>query len=364
MTTHNDGDPFLYIGTYTISEDDGIHVYRMDGRSGKLTFASKAAGVENPSFLALHPRRSHLYAVNEISESALGPGGAVSALSIDVDTGELTYLNQRSTHGAGPCHLSVDAEGKFVLAANYLAGSLSVLPIRSDGSLEDATHVVQHEGSSVIETRQQGPHAHSITPDPAGRHFFAPDLGIDRVMVYRLDTTRGKLVPHEVPWVQTKPGAGPRHITFSPDSRFAYLINEMGSTVTAFAYDAARGTLAEVTTVSAIPEGYEGRISGADIHLSPSGRFLYGSMRHQDSIVAYEIDQGSGDLRYVGHEPSRGSVPRNFAIDPTGTFLLVANQDSDTVVTFRIDQDTGELTPTGEVVHVPRPVCLRFMPES
>jgi 6-phosphogluconolactonase len=364
MTTPGDAEILLYIGTYTASEDDGIHVYRMDGRSGELTFSSKMPGVENPSFLALHPDGSHLYAVNEVSETALGPGGGVSAFSIDADTGELTFLNQRSTQGAGPCHLSVDAEGKFVLAANYLAGSLAVLPIRSAGSLGEATDVVQHKGSSVNVTRQQGPHAHSITPDPAGRHFFAPDLGIDRVMVYRLDTGQGRLVPHDVPWVQARPGAGPRHMTFSPDGRFAYLINEIDTTITAFAYDAARGTLTEVTTVSAIPDGYEGRISGADVHVAPSGRFLYGSIRHQNSIVAFEIDQGSGDLRYVGHESSRGSVPRNFAIDPTGTFLLVANQGSDTVVTFRIDQDTGKLTPTGEDVHVPRPVCLRFLPES
>jgi 6-phosphogluconolactonase len=183
-------------------------------------------------------------------------------------------------------------------------------------------------------------------------------------MVYRLDTAEGRLVPHEVPWVQARAGAGPRHIAFSPDSRYAYLINEINSTVTAFTYDAARGILSEVTTVSGIPDGYDGRSSGADIHVAPSGRFVYGSIRHQDSIVAFEIDQETGGLRYLGNEPSQGSKPRNFAIDPTGAFLLVANQDSDTVVTFRIDQRSGELAPTGEVVHVPRPVCLRFLPEA
>lgn len=321
------------------------------------------SGGENPSFLALHPEGTHLFAVNEVDDSAFGSGGAATAYSINGDTGELTYVNHRSTHGAGPCHLSVDPEGKFVLATNYATGSIVVLPISNDGSLGEATQVVQHEGSSINKERQQGPHAHSITPDPAGQYFFVPDLGIDKVMVYRFDTAEGKLVPHKIPWVHTKAGAGPRHITFSPSGRHAYLINEMDVSITAFAYDSVLGTLRELTTVTGIPEGYDGRISGSDIHVTPSGRFLYGSVRHQDSIVSFEIDQVSGKLRYVDHVPSRGNVPRNFAIDPTGDFLLVANQGSDTVVTFRIDQQSGELTSTGEIIQVHRPVCLKFMPE-
>ena len=362
MTTQNNGGTLLYIGTYTVSEDDGIHVYRLDTGSGRLTPVSKMAGVQNPSFLSIHPDGSHLYSVAEVRESACGPGGAVIAFSIDPGTGALTLLNQRSTGKAGPCHLSVTADGKFVLAANYFGGSLAVLPIQPDGSLGDATDFVQHEGSSVNRERQQEPHAHSIIQDRAGRYVFVPDLGIDKVMVYRLDTGRGKLVPHDVPWAEARPGAGPRHMDFSPEGRHAYVINELDSTITAYAYDAGRGALSEIATVSGVPAGYDGGSSGADIHVSANGRFVYGSIRHQNSIAVFEIDGETGGLRYVANEPTLGRTPRNFALDPTGTLLLAANQDSDTVVTFRIDPDTGELTPTGEVAHVPRPVCLKFLP--
>ena len=362
MTTQDNGGTLLYIGTYTVSEDDGIHVYRLDTDSGRLTPVSKMAGVVNPSFLAIHPGGSHLYSVAEVRESACGPEGAVSAFSIDPGTGALAFVNQRSTGGPGPCHLSVTADGKFVLAATYFDGSLAVLPIHPDGSLGDATGFVQHEGSSVNRERQQEPHAHSIIQDRARRYVFAPDLGIDKVMVYRLDTDHGKLVPHDVPWAETRPGAGPRHMDFSPDGRHAYVINELDSTITSYAYDAGRGTLSEIATVSGVPEGYDGRSSGADIHVSASGRFLYGSIRQQNSIAVFEIDGETGGLRYVANEPTLGRTPRNFALDPTGTLLLAANQDSDTVVTFRIDRSTGELTPTGEVAHVPRPVCLKFLP--
>ncbi len=358
------GDPLLFVGTYTTSRDDGIHVFRLDGRSGALRFVSMTPGVSNPSFLAIHPRRPFLYAVNEDNESSFGPVGSVSAFSIDDDSGRLTRIDRRSTHGAGPCHLSVDAEGRFVLAANYLSGSLAVLPIRSDGSLEEATCVVRHEGSGPNEKRQRGPHAHSIVPDPDGRRFFAPDLGTDSVMVYRLDSGRGKLAPAEFPRARLRAGSGPRHVTFSPDGRHAYVINELDSTITAFAHDASSGALSEVGTVSAVPDGYDGRSSGADIHAAPSGRFLYGSIRHHDSIAIFEIDSGTGALRRVVHEPSGGRKPRNFVIDPTGAFLLAANQDSDLVVSFRIDQSAGRLTPTGEAAQVPRPVCLKFAPGS
>ena len=333
----------------------------MEESSGTLEFASVAKGVDNPSFLAIDPQERYLYAVNEVGGGANKPGGAVSAFSIDPKTGKLTYLNQQSSHGTGPCHLSVDQTGQFVLVANYGSGSVSVLPIRSDGKLGEATDVVQHEGSSVDPRRQGGPHAHSIILDKANRCAFAPDLGLDKIMIYQLDLTQGKLKPNEEPWVKVKAGAGPRHFTFHPNGRYAYVINEIDSTLTAFTYDGTHGRLREVQTVSTVPEDFSGTSYCADVHVSLSGRFIYGSNRGHDSLAIFEIDQDTGKLAYVGHEPTQGKTPRGFAIDPTGTYLLAANQGTDTIVTFRIDQQTGRLMSTGHVAEVPTPVCLKMI---
>jgi 6-phosphogluconolactonase len=357
-----DGKELLvYVGTYTAKGSEGIYVYRLDPSSGALTLASVAAGVENPSFLAVDPRGRCLYAVNEVGTFAGQAGGAVSAFSIAPRTGALTLLNQQPSHGAAPCYLSVDRTGQFVLVANYMGGNASVLPIEEGGRLGEATDVVQHRGSGVHPRRQEGPHAHSITLDPANRYAFVADLGLDKIMVYRFDLDHGKLRPHDRPWVQVQAGAGPRHFAFHPSGRYAYLINELDSTLTAFAYDATRGMLQELQTLSALPAGYEGTSYCADVHVSPSGQFLYGSNRGHDSIVVLRIDRGTGQLTYAGHEPTGGKNPRNFAIDPSGTFLFAANQDSDTIVAFRIDQRTGQLTPTGQVTRVSMPVCVKML---
>jgi len=351
----------VYVGTYTRGKSEGIYVYLMDLSSGALEFTSKATGVVNPSFLAIDAEKRHLYSVNEIREFAGKPGGSVSAFSIDQKTGALTYLNRQPSQGIGPCYLTVDKTGKYVLVANYGGGSLSVLPIQDDGQLGAATDVVQHQGSSVDLKRQASPHAHSIVLDQANRYAFAPDLGLDRVMIYRFDPDRGKLSANDMPWVQIKPGAGPRHFTFHPNGRYAYLINELGCTLIAFAYDQMHGALREVQTVSTLPMGFEGKSYCADVHVSPSGKFVYGSNRGHDSIVIFSIDESTGKLAYVDDESTKGKTPRNFAIDPTGTFLLVANQDTDTIVTFRIDQQTGRLVSTGQMAEVPMPVCLKII---
>lgn len=361
MTKQDHGETLVYVGTYTRGKSEGIYVYRMDASSGALQFASKTAGVSNPSFLAIHPQRCYLYAVSEVSESAGKPSGAVAAFKIDPETGELTRLNQQPSHGAGPCHLSVDKTGQFVLVANYAGGSVAVLPIQDDGQLGEATDFIQHQGSSVDPRRQGGPHAHSVTLDPANRYAFVADLGLDKIMIYQLDLSQGKLKPNDEPWAQIKAGAGPRHFDFHPNGRYAYLINELDSTLTAFTYDETRGRLREIQTVPALPEDFEDTSYCADIHVSPSGKFVYGSNRGHNSIVIFEIDDGTGKLTYVDHEPTRGETPRNFAIDPTGTFLLAANQNSDTIVTFRINQQTGKLMPTEHVAEVPTPVCLRTL---
>jgi 6-phosphogluconolactonase len=352
----------VYIGTYTRGRKQGIYLYRMNPATGALRFAGAASAGENPSFLAIDPKGRRLYAVGEIAGFAGAPGGAVSALSLDPQTGKLTLLNQQPSGGAGPCYVTVDAAGRFVLVANYGAGSVSVLPIQEEGRLGAPTDTVPHQGSSVHPARQKGPHAHCIVLDPAGRYAFAADLGLDKILIYQLDPARGKLRPGDPPWAEVKPGAGPRHLAFHPSGRYAYVINEIDNTITAFAYNGAHGTLRAVQTAPALPEGFAGKSHCADIHISPAGKFLYGSNRGHDSIVIFGIDERTGKLAYVGHEPTRGKTPRNFAIDPTGTFLLAANQDSDTIVSFRMDRQTGRLLPTGHVAEVPKPVCIKMLP--
>jgi 6-phosphogluconolactonase len=356
-----------YIGTYTRREarvlggnSEGIYVYRFDPATGGLDYSSKIAGVDNPSFLALHPQGRYLYAVNEVDDFGGQPTGAVSSFAVDPASGGLTFLNQQPSHGTAPCHMSVDRAGKFVLVSNYSSGSVAVLPILEDGRLGPASDVVQHHGSSVNPERQQGPHAHSITLDPANRYAFVADLGLDKVMAYRFDLDAGKLQAAAQPWAQVTAGAGPRHFAFHPSRRYAYLINEIGSTMTAFAYDEAAGALAELQTLSTLPAGFSGRSHCADVHVAPSGKFVYGSNRGHDSIIIFAVDEATGKLSVVDYEPTQGQTPRNFAIDPTGAFLLAANQNSDTIVVFRIDPATGRLTSTGHVANVPVPVCIEI----
>jgi 6-phosphogluconolactonase len=350
----------VYVGTYTRGASEGIYRFRLDPATGALSSAGSVARVDQPSFLALHPRRALLFSVNELGEFAGQKCGGVSAFAIDESTGELSLLNQQPSGGTGPCYVSVDATGRFVLVANYGGGSVALLPIGEDGRLGEASDFIQHTGSSVNPNRQQEPHAHSIIPSPDNRFAFAADLGLDKVMIYQLDLAAGRLRPNDPPWAQVHAGAGPRHFAFHPNGRYAYLINEIDSTFTAFAYDPTRGALTELHTVPTLPAGFEGRSSCADVHVHPSGKFLYGSNRGHDSIVIYAIDEATGRLTYVGHEPTQGKTPRGFTIDPTGTYLLAANQNTDTIVTFRIDPSTGQLTATGHVAQVPTPVCLRI----
>jgi 6-phosphogluconolactonase len=346
----------VYVGTYTHRGSEGIYVFRMDPETCDLTPDSHIGGIQNPSFLSVDPKRRCLYAVQETVDT-----GAVAAFAIAPDTGRLTYLNQQPTHGAAPCHVTIDQTGRFVLAANYGSGNVCMMPVRDDGSLDPASCVVQHEGSSVNPERQTGPHAHSVTIDPTNGYAFACDLGIDKIMAYRLDFERGKLQPADPPFVATAPGAGPRHFAFHPSGRYAYVINEMGNTVVAYAYD-GRGKLTELQTVPTLPADYAGKSTCADIHLAPSGRHVYGSNRGHDSLAIYAVDEGTGRLTFMGHQPTGGRNPRNFAIDPTGRYVLAANQDTDAIVVFRVDPDTGAIEPTGQVTSVPCPVCVQVVP--
>jgi len=354
----------VYVGTYTRGSSKGIYLCQLDLATGKLSAAEAAGAAVNPSFLAIHPGGSLLYAVGEIGEFAGQKTGALSAFSIEGQTGKLKLLNQQSSRGAGPCHLVVDRSGRYVLVANYGSGSIACLPIQEQGRLGEATAFVQHKGSSVNRQRQEGPHAHSINLDAAGRFAFVADLGLDKIMVYRFDATEGKLAANDPPATATAPGAGPRHFALHPGGRYAYVINELDATVTAFSYDAQRGVLKPLQTLSTLPEGFQGANFPAEVQVHPSGKFLYGSNRGHNSIAAYAIDQDTGRLRFLGTEPTQGKNPRNFAVDPTGTFLLAANQDSDNIVVFRIDAATGKLQATGNSQSVPAPVCVKFMPPS
>jgi 6-phosphogluconolactonase len=351
----------VYVGTYTGKGSEGIYLYRLDSATGALQALGKPARVENPSFLAIDPQGRCVYAVRESSRSPARKEGAVVALSRSRTTGALTVLNEQPSGGQGPCYVTTDRAGRFVLVANYGSGSVAVLPIAADGSLQPATSVVQHEGSSVHPTRQKGPHAHSIILDAANRYAFAPDLGIDKIMIYRFDDKAGKLLPNDPPFAACEPGSGPRHLAFHPNGKYAYVIEELSCTVTALAYDASAGALKPLQKIRTLPEGFTGTSTCAEVQVHPSGRFLYGSNRGHDSIVIFAIDDKTGELRLLGHEPTQGRNPRNFALDPSGTFLLAANQDSDTIVSFRINPQTGALTPTGQVCRVPTPVCLKMV---
>ncbi len=349
--------PLLYIGTYTRRGGKGIYVARFDTETGEIGEVTLAAEASNPSFLALHPSQPILYAANEMGEG----GGQVSAFAIDASSGALEYLNQQPTQGSAPCHLAADATASVVISTNYSSGSVAVMPIDPNGQLKPSSQVVQHDGSSVNTRRQQGPHAHSVTIDPTNTYAYVCDLGMDKVMIYQMDLKNGQLVPNPAQnWARVTAGSGPRHFAFTPDQRFAYAINELDSTVNGFAFDAADGSLKDICRISTLPDDFDGSSHCADIHVHPSGHFLYGSNRGHDSIAIYAIDEKTGELTSLGQTPTGGRTPRNFAIDPSGRWLLAANQDTDDIFVFAIDQKTGSLTPTGRSVSASMPVCLTF----
>jgi 6-phosphogluconolactonase len=352
----------VYVGTYTSGDSKGIYRLQLDLATGALTPEGEPTPTVNPSFLARHPSGRFLYAVNETGESRADKSGGVSAFAVDGASGALTLLNQQPSGGPAPCHLWVDTEGRHLLVANYWDGSVSVLPIGADGRLGPASARIQHQGKGANPERQEGPHAHSVTLDPANRFAFVADLGTDKLAVYRYDGAKGTLTPHDPAAVSLAPGSGPRHFTFHPGGRHAYLINELLSTVTAFDYDAAAGKLTERQTVPTLPSGVAAASNTtAEVVVHPNGKLLYGSNRGHDSLAIFAIDPATGKLTAAGHQPTLGKEPRNFAIDPTGTFLLAANQNSDSVVVFRIDPASGRLDPVGPPTRVPAPVCLRMV---
>jgi 6-phosphogluconolactonase len=352
-------DAFLLIGTYTSGKSEGIYVYdfNTNNAGNKLLSTLK---VSNPSYLAVSPDKKIVYAVSENAKSAQGgSGGGISALAFDKDKGSLTLINDQPSGGNHPCYVVVDNTGKWVFAANYSSGSASMYGVREDGGLEPVKKLIQHEGSGADKQRQAGPHAHSTVLSPDNKYLFVQDLGLDKIMIYRFDNTKGTLTPAAQPFVKSVDGSGPRHLDFHPNKKYAYLIEEMTGTVVAFSYH--DGQLKSMQRISAIPANFKGDIGSADIHVSPDGKFVYCSNRGgSNDLTIFKIG-GDGKLTLVGHQSTMGKTPRNFNFDPSGNFLLAANQESDEVVIFKVDKATGLLTDTGKRINVPKPVCVKWI---
>ncbi len=345
----------VYVGTYTDSGSRGIYRFTLDTASGAMSPPVLAAETANPSFLALHPSGRFLYAVNEVDSFQGRSTGAVSAFAVDPKTGDLRFLNQQASEGAAPCHLMVDRAGRNLLVANYGGGTVAVLPVGSDGRLAKASSVQTHSGSGPNRARQEKPHAHGAYLDASGHYALATDLGADRVFVYQFDPSSGRLEPHGA--APLEPGSGPRHLAFDPAGRHVYVIDELASTITAFDYDAAKGSLEKRQTVPTLPAGFSGTNTTAEVALTPDGRWLYGSNRGHDSLALFSV-AADGRLAPAGHFAAGGRTPRHFAIDPSGRFLLVAHQDSDSIAVFRVDGASGRLTATGTPLSISKPVCV------
>lgn len=345
---------FVYVGTYTgADKGNGIYVFRFEPESGTMTPTETVMGAANPSFLAIDPTNRFVFSANE-SEP-----GIVSAFHRDLTSGGLHELNQETSHGAGPCYISIDKPGRYAMVANYGDGALAVYPIGEDGHLQPSSDVITFTGTGHDPGRQDGPHAHMVSPAPDGYHVLATDLGLDTITVYDLDTDTGRLNPGsaEGAVAHAAPGAGPRHFAYSPDGTMVFVINELNNTITSYAF--ADGGLTERQTVPTLPDGFSGENTTAQIAITPDGLHLYGSNRGDDSIVIYAVGE-DGDLTLVGHQPTGGQTPRNFALDPTGAWLLVGNQTTGNIIVFRRDPETGLLSQTGDPVEVPSPVAILF----
>ena len=352
----------MYVGTYTGPNSKGIYAYRFDAATGKATPVGLVAETANPSFLAIDPTQRFLYAANEIADyqgqkNGGHKSGAISAFAIDRKSGKLTLLNQVSSHGAGPCYVSFDQMGKYVLAANYGGGNVAVFPVFKDGRLGEASSVIDHTGPTVDPL---GAEPHQIDLSSDNRFAIASYLGLDKLLVYRFDPARGTLAANDPPFAQLHPGARPRHFDFHPNYKFLYVLEEATSTVDEFSYDAATGTLRQMATVSTLPEGFKGDNTTAEIKVHPDGKFLYSSNRGHDSIAVFAIDAATGVPRFLEAVPTGGKKPRNFGIAPGGSYLAAANQNSNNIAIFKIDRQTGHLASTGQVLEVPSPACIKF----
>jgi 6-phosphogluconolactonase len=363
FTTAPAADMWVYFGTYTGGKSHGIYASQMDA-TGKITEPKLVAAITNPSFLTVDARQQFLYAISEVAGSGGKKQGDVVAYSINATNGQLTEINQQVSGGDVLCHVQIDATGKTVLVASYGGGSVTAFPVNADGSLRSASSFIQHSGSSVNPLNQKGPHAHCVVTDPGNRYALVCDLGLDKVVVYQLDASTGKLMTNSPAFASLTPGSGPRHLAFHPNGKLAYVVSEMGCSVTVFSYDGNRGALSEIQTVSALPLGRhpDPTLSGAEIAVHPSGKFLYASTRGIDQINVFTIAEPTGKLSPIQHISSGGKTPRFFGIDPAGKFLFAANQNADNVSIFKIDTATGRLTPAGQTLQLGNPSCVVFVP--
>lgn len=352
-------EPLVFISAFASGDDAGIHAFTFDTQKGALKPLHRTADIRNPFFLAISPDKRFLYAID--AEQFGEPGDEfVAAYAIEGRTGRLKRLNRQTARGTASCYLDVDATGKSLLVANYSSGSVAALPVKGDGSLSEAVSFVQHSGSSVHPGRQKGPYAHSIVVSPDNRFALAADLGIDRILVYRLEASTAMLTPHPSrPFASLPPGSGPRHLAFHPNGRHLYAINELKNTVTHFQYSAESATLTERKTLSTLPAEFTDTSYCADLKITPNGRFLYGTNRGHDSIAIYRIGE-DGALERFQIEPSLGKGPQNLLITPDGRWLLCANMPGNNVIVFRIDPQTGAIQPVGSPVTMPMPSCIRW----
>ncbi|MEP7250886.1 MAG: lactonase family protein [Ginsengibacter sp.] len=348
----------MFTGTYTGSGSKGIYVYKFNAGSGRTTLLSNTNDVVNPSYLTISPDGHYVYAVNETHGS---DSGRVSAFAFNTRNATLDFINSETTGGDDPCYVSVDGTGQWLMAANYSSGSASVFPLKRNGALEPRVQLMQDSGTGIVKGRQQKAHVHSTVFSPDQKYLFTPDLGLDKIMIYRFNANAKKpLSPAKVPFEKAMDGEGPRHLTFHPNKKYAYLVSELMGTVSVYKYD--NGKLDKIQDVPTHPEDYKGTIGSADIHVSPDGKFLYASNRgDENTITIFSIDNKTGKVKLKGYQPVLGKTPRNFIIDPTGSYLLVANQDSDNIVIFKRNKTTGLLTATGMEIQVPKPVCLQML---
>jgi 6-phosphogluconolactonase len=335
-----------------------IYAYWLNLTTAALIPTGEVAKVTAPSYIAFTPNRKLLYA---ISEGRTKDDSLVSAYGIESQTGKLNLLNQQLTGGAGPCYVEVDPSGRDVLVANYNSGSVAVFPIDAWGALGTNSAFVQDHGSSVNPQRQAGPHAHCIVTSPDDRFAFVCDLGLDKIMAFKFDPAKGSLEPNGLPFATVKPGEGPRHIAFHPNGKFAYVISEMTSSLTAYSYDSDRGILGQLQELSLLPADFKGENTGAEVAVHPLGKLVFASNRGEDSIVVFACNPDTGRLTFVERDSTGGKTPRHFEIDQTGAYLLAANQDSGTIVVFSIDQNTGHLRPTGTSAEVDTPMCVKCL---
>lgn len=355
------GKEILYVGTFNVRESKGIYVYEFNRAKGSLKLIQTITDQESPSFLDIHPNGKFLYSVNRGAVEGYENSGSATTYTIDRKTGKLTFLNHVSSHGQGPCHISIDKAGEWAFVSNYSEGNFVVLPVLQDGTLGAAMDAKKYTGNSVNRLRQDQPHIHSARLSKDNKYIYVSDLGTDKIYNYTIDLKKGRLNPALQPEVTVAPGAGPRHFTFHPTGKFAYSAEELSSSVCVFSVNPATGALTILQdTVRSLPKGFKDPNTSADIHTDPKGKFLYLSNRGHDALAIYSIG-ASGKVKLIGHQKTLGKTPRNFMVDPKGKYILVANQDTDSIVVFKVNQKTGLLTPTGKQIKVPSPVCLKLL---